>query len=228
MWHGPAKLRHRIGGWTSRHPRVSAGAGGIFLLLLVGIALLPAPRSAAERSGSATESAGYPGEVIAGSADRAPTPVPLPPASTGRTDPSASLGPSVPPVRAAAGPAVPVVAAEPVAPGAGEAAAGLASTAPRPGAPGSPSTSRHRTKPGSPMPSAAPGRGYYRSCGEARAAGAAPLAAGQPGYRAGLDPDGDGVACGRGGPAAWCSTEGSRELPFLTRFGCWISGLGSS
>ncbi|WP_241829781.1 excalibur calcium-binding domain-containing protein [Parafrankia colletiae] len=204
---------------------MSAGAGGIFLLLLVGVALLPAPRSAAERSGSAAESAGYPGGVIAGTADRAPTPVPLPPASTARTDSS------VPPVRAAAGPASPVVVAEPGAPGAGEAAAGLASTAPRSGAPGSPSTSRHRTKPGPSMPSTAaggPASAYYRSCGEARAAGAAPLAAGQPGYRAGLDPDGDGVACGRVGPAAWCSTEGSREVPFLTRFGCWISGLGSS
>ncbi|WP_230205183.1 excalibur calcium-binding domain-containing protein [Parafrankia elaeagni] len=215
---------------------MSTGAGGIFLLLLLGVALLPAPRSAAERSGSAAESSGHPGGAIAGTADRAPTPVPLPPASGTRTGLSASLAPSVPPVRAATGPATPIVAAEPVAPGAGEAVAGLVSTAPRStaprsGAPGAPSTSRQRTKPGSPTPSAAAegsASAYYRSCGEARAAGAAPLAAGQPGYRAGLDPDGDGVACGRGGPAARCSTEGSREVPFLTRFGCWISGLGSS
>ncbi|MEV0296922.1 excalibur calcium-binding domain-containing protein [Nocardia sp. NPDC050710] len=36
---------------------------------------------------------------------------------------------------------------------------------------------------------------YYKSCKEARAAGAAPLRRGDPGYRAGLDSDGDGVAC---------------------------------
>ncbi|QTI71596.1 excalibur calcium-binding domain-containing protein [Gordonia polyisoprenivorans] len=36
---------------------------------------------------------------------------------------------------------------------------------------------------------------YYSSCAQARAAGAAPLHVGDPGYRAGLDRDGDGVAC---------------------------------
>lgn len=36
---------------------------------------------------------------------------------------------------------------------------------------------------------------YYANCTEARAAGAAPLHRGEPGYRAGLDRDGDGVAC---------------------------------
>lgn len=36
---------------------------------------------------------------------------------------------------------------------------------------------------------------YYRNCTAARAAGAAPIHAGEPGYRAGLDRDHDGVAC---------------------------------
>lgn len=36
---------------------------------------------------------------------------------------------------------------------------------------------------------------YYPNCRAARAAGAAPLYAGQPGYRSQLDGDGDGVAC---------------------------------
>lgn len=42
-----------------------------------------------------------------------------------------------------------------------------------------------------------PGGGavYYRSCAAARAAGAAPIRRGEPGYRAGLDRDGDGTAC---------------------------------
>ena len=36
---------------------------------------------------------------------------------------------------------------------------------------------------------------YYKTCAEAQAAGAAPIRRGQPGYRAALDRDGDGVAC---------------------------------
>lgn len=36
---------------------------------------------------------------------------------------------------------------------------------------------------------------YYASCAEARAAGAAPLHRGEPGYRSGLDGDDDGIAC---------------------------------
>jgi hypothetical protein len=36
---------------------------------------------------------------------------------------------------------------------------------------------------------------YWRYCREAREAGTAPIYAGEPGYRAPLDRDGDGVAC---------------------------------
>jgi hypothetical protein len=36
---------------------------------------------------------------------------------------------------------------------------------------------------------------FYSGCSEVRAAGKAPLYAGQPGYRVGMDGDGDGVAC---------------------------------
>lgn len=36
---------------------------------------------------------------------------------------------------------------------------------------------------------------YYANCDAARAAGAAPLFAGEPGYRSGLDRDSDGIAC---------------------------------
>jgi len=36
---------------------------------------------------------------------------------------------------------------------------------------------------------------YYASCADARAAGHAPIFAGQPGYRSALDADGDGIAC---------------------------------
>ena len=40
-----------------------------------------------------------------------------------------------------------------------------------------------------------PATAYYANCAAARAAGAAPLYRGDPGYRSGLDRDGDGVAC---------------------------------
>jgi len=36
---------------------------------------------------------------------------------------------------------------------------------------------------------------YYPNCAAARAAGAAPMIAGHPGYRPELDADGDGIAC---------------------------------
>ena len=41
----------------------------------------------------------------------------------------------------------------------------------------------------------APSSTYYANCDAVRAAGAAPLRAGQPGYSRTLDRDGDGVAC---------------------------------
>jgi Excalibur calcium-binding domain len=54
--------------------------------------------------------------------------------------------------------------------------------------------------PAPPAPPAAPADPpapdvYYANCAAARAAGAAPLHAGDAGYRSGLDRDGDGVAC---------------------------------
>lgn len=36
---------------------------------------------------------------------------------------------------------------------------------------------------------------YYANCSEVRAAGAAPIHAGEPGYSRRLDRDGDGIAC---------------------------------
>ena len=36
---------------------------------------------------------------------------------------------------------------------------------------------------------------YHKNCGVALAEGAAPILRGEPGYRSGLDRDGDGVAC---------------------------------
>lgn len=55
----------------------------------------------------------------------------------------------------------------------------------------------YRQNPQNP-PTAVPtvgGSVYFRNCAEARAAGAAPIRRGQPGYREALDGDRDGVAC---------------------------------
>ena len=41
----------------------------------------------------------------------------------------------------------------------------------------------------------ATGGAYYQNCAAARAAGAAPIRAGQDGYSRKLDRDGDGIAC---------------------------------
>ncbi|MBX3665391.1 MAG: excalibur calcium-binding domain-containing protein [Burkholderiales bacterium] len=51
-----------------------------------------------------------------------------------------------------------------------------------------PSSSQDRKSAGKPVRS-------FRNCSEARAAGAAPIRRGEPGYAPHLDRDGDGVAC---------------------------------
>ncbi|HYH77621.1 MAG TPA: DUF1524 domain-containing protein [Arthrobacter sp.] len=75
----------------------------------------------------------------------------------------------------------PAVAAAPVAPAPAPAAVAPAPVVPAPVVP-------------VPAP-AAPAAAYYANCTAAKAAGAAPIFAGQAGYRAALDRDSDGVAC---------------------------------
>jgi hypothetical protein len=58
-----------------------------------------------------------------------------------------------------------------------------------------PAPSSRTAPPAAPTTGTAPADVYYPNCTAVRAAGAAPLHAGQPGYRPGLDRDGDGVAC---------------------------------
>lgn len=67
---------------------------------------------------------------------------------------------------------------------------------PTPTAVPSPTTTPGRVLAAAPKPSA-PARPsvYYANCSAAWAAGAAPILAGEPGYRSGLDRDGDGIAC---------------------------------
>lgn len=76
------------------------------------------------------------------------------------------------------------VASQPIAP---RPPAAAQPAAPQPAAP----------KPAAPRPGAGSGGGapFYKTCADARAAGAAPLRRGDPGYREELDRDGDGKAC---------------------------------
>jgi len=87
---------------------------------------------------------------------------------------------------------VPAPAPEPVAPAPAPA---QVAPAPAPAAP-APAPVAPAPAPVAPAPVApAPAAVYYANCAAARAAGAAPLYAGQPGYRSALDRDSDGVAC---------------------------------
>ncbi|HLU54059.1 MAG TPA: excalibur calcium-binding domain-containing protein [Pseudonocardia sp.] len=76
-----------------------------------------------------------------------------------------------------------------------------AQAAPAPAAPARPEpreqgTRRPETRTQqAPEPKKAPSKRSFKNCTEARAAGAAPLYAGEPGYRGALDRDKDGVAC---------------------------------
>ncbi len=74
----------------------------------------------------------------------------------------------------------------------------LPSTTPTPPAP--PVTAAVRQQAPEPAPAVAPVAPraetvYYANCAAARAAGAAPIYAGQPGYSSKLDRDNDGIAC---------------------------------
>ncbi|MEU4741108.1 excalibur calcium-binding domain-containing protein, partial [Actinosynnema sp. NPDC023658] len=61
--------------------------------------------------------------------------------------------------------------------------------------PPAPTNNPPAPQPVQPAPQPEAPAAYYANCDAVRAAGKAPLYAGQPGYRAALDRDKDGVAC---------------------------------
>jgi hypothetical protein len=99
------------------------------------------------------------------------------------SDQLAATNQQAPAVAPAAEPAPPVAAPAP--------APAAAAPAPVPAAPAPVAPAPVVPVPAAPAAAAA----YYANCAAARAAGAAPLFAGQAGYRARLDRDSDGVAC---------------------------------
>lgn len=107
-------------------------------------------------------------------APAAPAPAPAPVAPKPARPTPVPAGPA--PARPAPAVSAPEVSAPPAAP------APAAPVAPAP----------------VPAPAPAPGASkevYFKNCAEARAAGAAPLYKGQPGYREKMDGDRDGIAC---------------------------------
>jgi outer membrane biosynthesis protein TonB len=56
-------------------------------------------------------------------------------------------------------------------------------------------TTKPKPKPTKPKPTKTAEAVYYANCSAVRAAGAAPIYRGEPGYSSKLDRDGDGVAC---------------------------------
>ncbi|WP_307433399.1 GmrSD restriction endonuclease domain-containing protein [Pseudarthrobacter defluvii] len=101
----------------------------------------------------------------------------------GQLAPTNQQAPAPAPVAAEPAPAAVAPAPAPVAPAPAPAAVAPAPAAQVPVAPA----------PAAPVP--APAAAYYANCTAAKAAGAAPLYAGQAGYRPALDRDSDGVAC---------------------------------
>ncbi|WP_307091638.1 DUF1524 domain-containing protein [Arthrobacter sp. B2I5] len=100
---------------------------------------------------------------------------------SGQLAPTNQQAPAPAPAVAEPAPAAVAPAPAPVAPAPAPVAPAPAPVAPAPVAPA----------PVAPAPAAA----YYANCAAARAAGAAPLYAGQAGYRSALDRDSDGIAC---------------------------------
>ena len=132
---------------------------------------------------------------------RAPKPVPSASSSTSvSASPSVSATPSSSPTpSASATPSespTPTVTPSPV-PTTEAPVQALATEAPSAQAPAAPvSEAPAQQAPAQPVQQApAQSSVYYKNCAAAIAAGAAPLHRGEPGYRPGLDSDGDGVAC---------------------------------
>jgi hypothetical protein len=108
----------------------------------------------------------------------------------GQLAPTDAQAPAPSPAPVVAEPAPAPVAPAPVAPAPAPVAPAPAPVAPAP-APAAPAPVAPAPAPVAPAPAAV----YYANCAAARAAGAAPLFAGQSGYRPALDRDSDGIAC---------------------------------
>jgi hypothetical protein len=109
---------------------------------------------------------------------------------SGQLAPTSQQSPAPAPAVAEPAPAAAAPAPAP-APAAVAPAPAPVAPAPAPVVPAAPAPAAPVPAPAAPAPAAV----YYANCTAARAAGAAPLYAGQAGYRSALDRDSDGIAC---------------------------------
>lgn len=164
-----SSMGYRFLGWIRRHPIIS-GIFGAFWLLIILLAVF-APKEDASKVAAAS-----PSPTVAASSSPA-------------VSPSQTLSPSPSPAATTAPAAPSRVASTSPAAAVAPATHRAVVDAPQPVQAPPPATQ-------APQPvTQAPSSVYYANCTEARAAGAAPIQQGQPGYRPALDRDHDGVAC---------------------------------
>ncbi|MGW7461896.1 excalibur calcium-binding domain-containing protein [Streptomyces sp. NPDC054797] len=159
--------------WLWRSPRlrtltkvVLTGWCVLATFLWIGILTSPAPKKSPSHPVETTPTPNPSASGPIATTEPASTPPPRPSATSGLV-PAPTEAPDTTP----ATPTGPPSPADPVTPA-------------------EPSEATTSAAPATEAPSA-----YYRRCADARAAGAAPLHRGEPGYRSELDRDGDGVAC---------------------------------
>lgn len=134
---------------------------------------------------------------------QAPTPAPVtaPTSTTGLTPatvPEAVARPVVPPPAPIMVPPTTAPAVSPTVRADAATIPSVAAHVPTRAAPPATAPQRHAAPAparSTPAEEASSGAAYYKNCTAARAAGAAPLMRGEPGYRAALDRDNDGIAC---------------------------------
>ena len=198
--------------WPARHPVWTSAAAVFALLILIGAVAGDPPQQAPRLADAA---ASVTPDAVPGPASPSPTPsetASRPPSETPSATPTTPTTPAAPATK----PSRPVVAPVPVVPvyrncaavrAAGKAPLHRGQPGYRPGLdgdadgiacevdPAPPARTPAPPAPKTTPPPAPPADVYYANCTAAKAAGAAPLYRGQPGYRSALDRDHDGVAC---------------------------------
>ncbi|WP_209897346.1 excalibur calcium-binding domain-containing protein [Nocardia goodfellowii] len=171
--------------WAGLRNRKQAGwlLAASFVVLALIVVIAPDQRSGDGPAPSATASPATESKTTAAPTTTTPT------TATTETTTSTTTTTVEPLRRAPFAPAPPPLPAPPPAPELETSSVPKSETSP---------TSESETSPApesntSPVPPSSPGV-YYRNCTAARAAGAAPLFLGEPGYRSELDRDNDGIA----------------------------------
>ncbi|MBL8932167.1 MAG: excalibur calcium-binding domain-containing protein [Kineosporiaceae bacterium] len=144
----------------------------------------PAPAGAGPGAVAVTTAGSGTGTAVTTTATAAPTTAPPPRDTSGPNPPPDPTGQSTTGSTSGSGSSG---GGEPTSPSSSPPGS---SAAPSPSPSSSPSSSATTPAAAAPQPAV-----YYRNCTEVAAAGVEPLVRGEPGYRAGLDQNNDGIAC---------------------------------